>query len=559
MRAASTRLTPRVVFALFYALVLGVGLALGIRMMVDGYSPVPYGDLWAQFPFIERGVRGDFDLGDLWAQWNEHRIFLARLQFLLDYSTFGGTNVFLFVAIGASCLLLAATFAIAVWADFRDWLLALGTLAVAGTSALPLAGSENLTLSFNVHFVQTFMFAAISILAVTVGVRSNVASRQAIWSGVAAIAALAATYSTANGVITWAVVVGLGVLLPLERRFTAALAIAGAVTAATFLWHFQFSEGRNLSDPIGLVHFVAIYLGSAPTPSSGTAAIAGAAGLVLFALLCRLFWMGRSSQSTLISFGAGVAAFCVLTAAVTAVGRLDFGMSEALASRYSIGSFTFWLGLFVGFLPAVRARLRPMAIAVPAYLAGAAVVTLVLGIMSNAPSERRAAVAGKEATVVAYLAGVEDPSNEQYVRGGALVTSAFHWMQREMLGPWSPGGMVDGMRVTEDSGRTDRACLGELDSAEPVRGGTRFGGWIAPPAGEASSRNLIVLGAGGRRAGLGLVGLHRPGLEQAGVADAEWRGFVAYARGKPTSPLEVVLLADDGASAVCRLPLAAER
>ena len=111
MRAASTRLTPRVVFALFYALVLGVGLALGIRMMVDGYSPVPYGDPWAQFPFIERGVRGDFDPGDLWAQWNEHRIFLARLQFLLDYSIFGGTNVFLFVAIGASWLLLAATFA----------------------------------------------------------------------------------------------------------------------------------------------------------------------------------------------------------------------------------------------------------------------------------------------------------------------------------------------------------------------------------------------------------------------------------------------------------------
>ena len=462
------------------------------------------------------------------------------------------------LAIGASCLLLAATFAIAVWADFRDWLLALGTLAVAGTSAIPLAGGENLTLSFNVHFVQTFMFAAISILAVTLGVRRNVASRQAIGSGVAAIAAVAATYSTANGVLTWAVVVCLGVLLPLERRFTAALAIAGAVTAATFLWHFQFSEGRNLSDPIGLVHFVAIYLGSAPTPSSGTAAIAGAAGLVLFALLCRLFWIDRSSRSTLVSFGAGVAAFCVLTAGVTAVGRLDFGMSEALASRYSIGSFTFWLGLFVGFLPAVRARLRPVAIAVPAYLAGAAVFTLVLGIMSNAPSERRAAVAGKAATVVAYRAGVEDPSNEQYVRGGALVTGVFHWMQRERLGPWSPGGMVDGMRVAEDSGRTDRACLGELDPAEPVRGGTRFGGWIAPPAGEPSSRNLIVLGAGGRRAGLGLVGLHRPGLEQAGVADAEWRGFVAYVRGKPTSPLEVVLLADDGASAVCRLPLASK-
>ena len=118
-------------------------------------------------------------MGDLWAQWNEHRIFLARLQFLLDYAIFGGTNVFLFAAIGASCLLLAATFALAVWSDPRDWLLGLGTLAVAGTAALPLAGIENLTLAFNVRFVQMFLFAAVSILAVAAGARSLVTRHQA--------------------------------------------------------------------------------------------------------------------------------------------------------------------------------------------------------------------------------------------------------------------------------------------------------------------------------------------------------------------------------------------
>jgi len=94
----------RLAWAFLYVAILAIGVALGIQVVVDGYSPVPSSDLWAQFPFIERGVRGDFDLGDLWAQWNEHRIFLARIQFLLDYSIFGGTNVFLFVGIGTSCL-----------------------------------------------------------------------------------------------------------------------------------------------------------------------------------------------------------------------------------------------------------------------------------------------------------------------------------------------------------------------------------------------------------------------------------------------------------------------
>ena len=237
----------------------------------------------------------------------------------------------------------------------------------------------------------------------------------------------------------------------------------------------------------------------------------------------------------------------MLTAAVTAVGRLGFGTSEALVSRYSIGSMTFWLGLLVGFLPSVRARLRPVEIAVPAYLGGVAVIVLVLGYMSVSRSELRASVAGKAATVVAYRAGVEDPANEPYVRGGALVTGAFDW-RREMLGPWSPGGMVDGMRVTGPRRTPDRACLGDIESARSIPGGSRIGGWIATPSGESGSRNLVVLDASERRIGLGLVGLRRPGFEHPGVADPEWRGFVAYARAEPVSPLEVVLLADDGVS-----------
>jgi hypothetical protein len=551
----------RLAWAFVYGAILAIGVTLGIRVIVDGYSPVPFGDFWAQASFLERGLQGDVSLGDLWAQWNEHRIFLARLHFLLDYWLFDGTNVFLFVAIATSCLLLAVTFATAVWIDSRDWLLALGSLAVAGTSALPLAGIENLTLAFNVHFVQTFLFATISILAVIAGARSVVASRQAIWSGVSAIAAVAATYSTANGVLTWVVVVLLAILLRLERRLTAALAIVGAVTIATFLWHSESSTGTSLSDPVGLVHFVALYLGSALTPSPATAAIVGAAGLVLFPLLCRLVWVGRSGGAALVPFGAGVAGFVVLTSASTAVGRLeDFGTSQALASRYSIGSFTFWLGLFVGFLPAVRERLRSVPIAVPAYLGGAAVVALVLGYQTIPPSsELRAVVVGREATVVAYRAGVEDASNSvPNVQGGPGVTSALRWMERERLGPWAPGGMVDAMRVAGPSNRTDRACLGEIESAEPVRAGSRLRGWIATPNGETSSRNTVVLDAGGRRRGLGLVGMQRPDVEPPG-ADAEWSGFVAYVSGKPAVPLEVVLLAKDGANAVCRLTWAGGR
>jgi hypothetical protein len=547
----------RLAFALFYAVVLVLGVALGVRVIVDGYSPVPYADLWGFFPFIERGLEGDVGLPDLWEQWNEHRFLLARIQFLVDYRFFEGTNVYLFAWIATSCLLLAGTFAAAVWFDTRDWLLTLGVLAVAGTSALPLAGVENLTLAVQVQFVQVFLWTTVSILAVVLAARSTRTSRQAIGSALAAIAPLPATYSLANGLLAWVVVVVLAVVLRLDRRCTAALAVVGLLTTASFLWHFESTGERTLSDPVGLAHYVVLYLGAAPTPNTASAAVVGAVGLVLLVLLCGVFWADRSGRSILVPFGAGVSVFIALTAAQTATGRLDFGVSQALASRYSIASYMFWLGLFVGFLPAVRQRLRPP-LAVPGYLAGAAVVALGISYAAlPSSSQLRSVVAGRQATVVAYRAGVEDVflSPIPGLQFGPGVTSALRFLEREKLGPWAPGGMVDAMRVTGPGSRTDRECLGQLDFKDSIPGGTRLRGWIAAPGGDDSSPNLVVLDAAGRRTGLGLVGLHRPDVAQPGIADA-WRGFVAFVRGTPTAPLEVVLLADDGVEALCRLTYA---
>ena len=555
MSASSTRRRERVAFALFYTVVLALGVGLGIRTIVDGYSPVPYGDLWGLLAFVERGLQGDFGISDLWAQWNEHRLFLARIQFLVDYRFFDGTNVYLFVWIATSCLLLAGTFAAAVWFETRDWLLTLGALAVAGTSALPLAGLENLTLGVQVQFVQVFLWSAVSILSVVMAARSTLASRQAIGAGVAAVAAIAATYSLANGLLAWVVLVVLAVLLGLDRRCTAALVIVGLATTATYMWHFELTGERSLSDPVGLVHYVVLYLGAAPTPNAGSAAIAGTAGLVLLLVLCRLAWTERRGPSILVPFGAGVSAFIALTAAQTATGRLDLGVDQALTSRYSIASYTFWLGLFVGFLPAVRVRLRSLPWGVPAYLGGAAGFALVISYAALPSSpELRSFVAGRQATVVAYRSGVEDvfASPVPGLQFGPGVTSALRFLEREKLGPWAPGGMVDEMRVTGPGDRTDRACLGQLDSQASVPGGTRLLGWIAARDGETTSRHLVVLDDAGRRVGLGLVGLRRP-VDQPGIADPAWSGFIAYARGQPTSPLEVVLLDENGVNAVCSL------
>ena len=156
--------------------------------------------------------------------------------------------------------------------------------------------------------------------------------------------------------------------------------------------------------------------------------------------------------------------------------------------------------------------------------------------------------------MVAYRAGVEDVSGSVIgVEGGPDVTSALRWMERQRLGPWAPGGLVDDMRVTAPSGTTARSCLGAVEVDEPVTGGRRLRGWIAAPEGETTSRNLVVLGVDGRQVGLGLVGAHRPDVEESGAVDSEWTGFVAYVRGEPTEALDVLLLGEDRRTSLCRL------
>ena len=360
----------------------------------------------------------------------------------------------------------------------------------------------------------------------------------------------------ANGFLVWLVVVGLAVLLRLDRRLTVGLAIVGLATVCSFFWHLEFDSRGTLSDPVGLLTFVAIYLGSAVWGAgSRQAVVVGGVGLALFPVLCVLAWKRRSTRLVALPFGAGVATFVLLTATQTAVGRLHLGTSHALSSRYSIGSFTFWLALVVGFLPLLRERLPARPLAAPFYLGCAAVASLFVGYRTlPAGTYLPTVTMGKEMAVVANRVGVEDASGSVTgEEGGPIVARSFRWMEQHELGPWAPGGMVDGMRVTEPTSMTTRACLGAIGSNEPVTGGRRLRGWIAAPDGEATSRSLIVLDRNGTPRGLGLVGTYRPNVRDLGAARSDWTGFVSYVHDEPPRPLAVMLLAPDRKTAVCRL------
>ena len=176
-------------------LVTALGVGFGVSVMAQGYSPVPFADFWSELGFIQRGLSGDIGLRDFWSQHNEHRILVTRIQFLIDYAVFDGTNVFLFGAIAASSLVLAATYAVAVYFDTKDFVLVLGVFAVGAASTMSPAGIDNLTWAFQVQFVQVFMFAALSVLMVVLAARN---ARRTVLTALSAIFAVADNDSLAQ-------------------------------------------------------------------------------------------------------------------------------------------------------------------------------------------------------------------------------------------------------------------------------------------------------------------------------------------------------------------------
>ena len=550
--AGSTKL--RVLAGTFFVLVAVVGIALGVSVMVRGYSPVPFADFWSELNFVRDALMGDVGPVDFWAQHNEHRILVARLQFLVDYAFFSGTNVFLFVAIALSSLVLAAAYAVAAYVDTGDTLVLLGVVAVAAPSMMSPAGIENLTWAFQVQFVQVFMFATLATLAVTLAARSGSSTRRTVLTAAAALFAVAATYSMANGLFAWPVVVALALALRLGTRHTAALATAGVGTIGSFLWHFEGAHSEA-SGPIDVLTFVAAYLGSAVWGAGFHAAVViGSIGLLLFLLAIVLAWSDRFGGSVSLPFGAGVATFVVLTAGQTAVGRLHLGTHQAIASRYVIASVTFWLALVVVYLLPIRERLHRYPNMGLAYLACAAAATLLVGFRTLPdPDFLRTTRFGREATVLTYRTGVIDDSGT--VTGVAVdysLRGTLRWMERERLGPFASGGLADRMSVIV-RGEASKPCLGAIDSSQPVKRGHRLRGWIAAPSGEPASRYLVVLDTAGRRVGAGLVGAHRPDVAATGSVSSEWKGFAAYIGTTPRGPSVVVLVADDGRTPICRL------
>jgi hypothetical protein len=339
-RAASLRGLPLLLAPIpFICLV-----SLVVKYRVD----VPYWDQWLLVPYLQRAYEGHLAPRDFLTLHAEHRpVFPRPIMLLLARAT--GWSISYELAL--NLLLALGIFAVLAWqigisrrlvgARGSNWALPVASLVVFSPNQW-----ENWLWGW-----QIALF--LNLLAVVAGVALLARAVRRWWYLPAAmVLGIVASFSFACGLIYWVAALPAVVARPPEERHSArrslvAWLLVAAAVLAVYLYHYHTPSSHPsvrlfLTRPHELAAYVLAYLGS--PVSARYSLYAGLAGLAaLLATAWRLRRMQPAESRPLLLPYVCLSLYAVLAGAMTGVGRMGFGVPQALSPRYITISNLLWI------------------------------------------------------------------------------------------------------------------------------------------------------------------------------------------------------------------------
>lgn len=455
-----------------------------IKRMARYYTPVPMWDYWRTAAFLH--FYQAFDLRVLWQQHNEHRIVFPEIVFAADYLLLHGRQLLplaiSFLCYAGSWLLLARAFgrdAAVPPLVRRIGILLAGIIIGWQGSAVVLADTFLLEWTL-------LQFAVLVSLALMPRLKETGA--RTVLVGII-VAAIVATYSSANGLLLWPVLIGAALLLSVDKRQLMALVLSGIVSIAVYFigYHFtsSLSIGKVLSHPWYSLEFAGAYV-SMPFGAIKSTEFGVRLGLIslvmtaIFAVIA--FKKGLAASPTgIVLFGWYV--FIVLTVFLTAAGRMDpadpaFG--SAKAARYLTGPLVTW-AVFILLCLWLSARWR-WKYAPPYGIAFVIAVLLLIGL----PKLRWWLQGADQARARAQLAAL---AIEVGLQDGNVDLGIF--LDPQSVELWSAGLREHHLSVFYDDrskwlggpasnlGRLKQSVVpGEITYTFPVLDGVEVAGWV---------------------------------------------------------------------------------
>ena len=325
----------------FLAVALAVWILLGtIKITLAGWVPAPMADDWDRW---DTYVTDHYTSSWFFREHVDHRLVVPKVLFAIDHLEFHARGWFVILC---SFCFQAATGSMLWWLSGRtyrqDW--SERWILAAAIAACVFSGQQwiNFVWPFQVQFPMVYCASAAVLLAIWESARQNWCPS---WMAASIVLATVATYSMANGILMWPVMLLAGVWLRMPRKWIGGIAAGALLVGVSYFYHWRPSDqpGAKLSLAARLPRALVFWLGhlgspmyplamvsNNPTLQIAAAVIPGAllalALLAGFVMLWRRREYYRSAAAVLIFY----AVFLAGTSATMAYGRSNGSIEDFL-------------------------------------------------------------------------------------------------------------------------------------------------------------------------------------------------------------------------------------
>ena len=522
-------------FLIVAVIYIGLAVVGGAR----AYSPVPFWDMWNGYlEFFTKVSDGQWSAW--WAQHNEHRIVLARIFFWLDLSLFGGQGWFLLI-VNYALLMLVCSLFYTIWKEIEPdkgkvWVryFLMAWLFLWGQN-------ENLKWGFQSQFILAQLLPLFSFYFLRLSFFDR--KKEIKFFAVSIFLAILSVGSMANGILALPLMFVFALIVKTDWRKIILLGLFSAIFVGLYFFEYKAPVGHGslrqaiLVNPIGLLQYVAVYVGGPFSFGSKTIGLWTATAAGLFFIFSSMYFAWRvlssnqkdSLQLTLLMFILFVGG----SALGTGGGRLVFGIDQALSSRYMTPSLMAWASLFIlYYLNSLTVR----------DLANKKLWVLLLALLVLMLPQQLTALKSTGGTLyerhmagLALELGVKDQSQIGYVFASAdwTLQIAEKPVQRNYsifgMEPYKDLRQSIGEKINENIVELEE-CKGHLDSVEPIENEAKFvriKGWLWSE-GRVGESDLIEINDSNKILGYGLTGQYRSDVVQKIDKNAVGAGFKAY-------------------------------
>lgn len=550
------------------------------------YSALPWADMWDYWIWYLKPHPSL--LIKLFALHNEHRIVVARLFFLADHLLFQGRAIFIFISI----FVIQFFHAILLWrlaylAHPRRNALSVFMGSTAFVCLFSAEQYANFTWSFQIPFVAVYFAVTGALASLMVFARLSAEEQPAserrrwLWLGITILVGIVATYSMANGLLVWPILLLEAFWFGLPRRTKLILLVASVAMWALYLWSYKtplqtssIREGFHhlpqsfvfamcvLGSPLNAIvsEVNRIFAIGSENWQLVWTAIAGLVGFIAAAFLTIAFLRNRREANRADEVILHLLVFLVATSFLIGLGRANFPLRNALQSRYGTPALLFWFCILFLFssLIARTSRAHHSQSLLLFQFAGAMIVLLVVVLYQ--PTQIRYA-----RDVALYVseseAAISAPAYDQEVWGRnyynpRAMIPAVQYLQSKHLS-------IFALERTRWLGEPITAhyhpvapdnCTGYFDDVQaepdPELPGLRLRGWAWNPQSRRIARSVVLTDKQGRILDFGYTGFDRPDVQAAQPAIGRAVGWTGFIPGLSHDFIAAYMVTGDGSS-VC--------